>query len=255
AWSRMIGRRTPIVSRTMLSVSSARESTEVYATWKRKPFSSSPARRASARPVSVSGTSTQPVKRFSRFQRDCPCRTRTRVGMGRASTQRPGIAQGSAPSLVIRPAAQDLEGPVQLLQDDDACQPVRQRQRREAPDELRLVADALSEALVASDAERERLGGIAQRRQPPRELLRGEQASALVEHPELSANLPEQRLRFAQGPLRAQLEEVQLCEAADPLRVLLRQLRGGSLVLAHRDEPDLHSTSMRGASAQSPSRS
>jgi len=50
---------------------------------------------------------------------------------------------------VIRPAAEDLERPVQLLQNDHAGEPVRQRQRGKAPDELRLVADALSEALVA----------------------------------------------------------------------------------------------------------
>src|SRR5712692_1617266 len=34
---------------------------------------------ASATPRSLSGTSCQPVKRFSRFQVLCPCRSRTRV--------------------------------------------------------------------------------------------------------------------------------------------------------------------------------
>src|SRR5438105_7213386 len=251
----MIGRRTPIVARTMLSVSSARESTEVYATWKRKPFSSSPARRASARPVSVSGTSTQPVKRFSRFQRDCPCRTRTRVGMGRASTQRPGIAQGRPPFTCDTARRGGSRTPGTTAPERPRGRAGAAASAGKAPDELRPFADVLREALVASDAERERLRRIAQPRQAMRELRRSEQASPLIERPQLSANLAEQRLRFAQRPLRAKLQDLQLSEAADPLRVLLRQLRGGSLVPACRDEPDLHSTSMRGASAQRPSRS
>src|SRR3982750_4274464 len=250
----MTGIRAPIASSMMRSVSSARESTDVYARSNRNPLSNSPARRASAMPFSVSGTSTQPVNRFSRFQSDWPWRTRTRGGMGRASTQRLRDAQAS-PSLVVRSTAQDLECPVELLQHDHARQPVRERERREAPDEPRRFPHGGSEPLVSADAQRQRLRRIAQLSYPLGELHRAQSGPALVDGPEVSADLPQQRFRFAQRSFRAQLEQFQLRAAANPFRVLLRQLRGGSLVLAHRKQADLHSTSMRGASAQSPSRS
>src|SRR5260221_1002223 len=53
--------------------------TEVWTTWGRSASRSMsrPASRASSIPLSLSGTSCQPVKRFSRFQVLCPCRNRT----------------------------------------------------------------------------------------------------------------------------------------------------------------------------------
>src|SRR6266566_2275026 len=165
----MIGMLAPMASSRIRSVSCARERAEVYATSNLNFLKSSPARRASDSPFALNGTSTQPVNRFSRFQSDWPWRTRTRVGMGRASTQRPRIAQGGRRdrvSLVVRRSAQDLECAVELLEHDHARQPVRQCERREAPDETRLFADARGQAFVAADAQRQLLRGIAELFQP-----------------------------------------------------------------------------------------
>src|SRR3954454_2573757 len=59
----------------------ARRSTEVCSTSGSTPASaiSEPPRAASVRPFSVSGTSTQPVKRFFAFHSLSPWRSRTRV--------------------------------------------------------------------------------------------------------------------------------------------------------------------------------
>src|SRR5262245_30062451 len=84
----------------------------------RWPRSFSPAARASASPLGESGTSTQPVKRFSRFHCDWPCRSRissamalgysavtdARKDMRRGAFSRcdPGIALVShAPDMII----------------------------------------------------------------------------------------------------------------------------------------------------------
>src|SRR6476661_7313965 len=55
--------------------------TDVWRTCGASPASriSRPASFASATPCSLSGTSCQPVNRFSRFQVLCPCRSRTSV--------------------------------------------------------------------------------------------------------------------------------------------------------------------------------
>src|SRR5436305_525671 len=68
----------------MFSVLIARVWTEVKQRSKSSPFAaiSSPAARASAAPFSVTSTSHQPVKRFSRFHADWPWRIRTRRGIG-----------------------------------------------------------------------------------------------------------------------------------------------------------------------------
>src|SRR5207237_3522533 len=65
-------------------------------------------------------------------------------------------------SLVVRRPAQNLERAVQLLEHDHAGQSMRQRQRREAPDETRLVADSRGKALVAADAEGQVLRAVAE---------------------------------------------------------------------------------------------
>src|SRR6266567_3515341 len=72
----------PVSARMRDRVSTARCSTEVKPCEKKVPTNFFPAARASSRPSGVRGTSTSPVKRFSRFQEDCPCRTRTRRDIG-----------------------------------------------------------------------------------------------------------------------------------------------------------------------------
>src|SRR5262249_8770749 len=88
----MIGGRCPAASSTRSRVSRARGSAEVYATPNLMSEISLPARRASARPCSVRGTSTHPVKRFSRFHSDWPWRISTSLDMS------------SLPSLLLRAA-------------------------------------------------------------------------------------------------------------------------------------------------------
>src|SRR5207237_7684617 len=70
----------------------ARFRTEVYVISKLNPPSRNrrPASRASRSPCGDSPTSVQPVKRFSRFQVLCPCRSRTSVWvvMARQCTRR-----------------------------------------------------------------------------------------------------------------------------------------------------------------------
>src|SRR3954470_20397895 len=145
--------------------------------------------------------------------------------MGRASTHRTPDCARRPRSLVVRRPAKDLERPIDLLEDDHAREAVWKGEWRKAPDELRLVADALREAFVAADAKGERLRGIAQLAQSVRELRGGEQRPALVECPELAAHFREQRLRFALRLGGFQLEEIQIRGAADPVRVVLRKLR------------------------------
>jgi hypothetical protein len=62
----------------------ARLSTEVKARSKRYPAAlrSRPAVRACSTPLAERSTSTQPVKRFSRFQSDSPWRSRTSLKAG-----------------------------------------------------------------------------------------------------------------------------------------------------------------------------
>ena len=79
-WSRRGGIETDVRA---VDVSSAGDWSEVKVMSKSSPRSriSTPAAFASATPLSVTSTSHQPVKRFSRFQADWPWRMRTRVGM------------------------------------------------------------------------------------------------------------------------------------------------------------------------------
>src|SRR5687767_15112199 len=73
-----------IASSARLAVRTARFWTEVNTRSRSMPLSriNAPAARASASPCSVTSTSHQPVKRFSRFHWLWPWRRRTRVGMG-----------------------------------------------------------------------------------------------------------------------------------------------------------------------------
>src|SRR5208283_261137 len=90
-----------VCSSTIHSVLMARLSSEVKATSNSKPSrcSSSAALRASATPFAVRSTSVQPVKRFSWFQTDSPCRSRTIFFMATQSENAPsgddiGVALG-----------------------------------------------------------------------------------------------------------------------------------------------------------------
>src|SRR3954454_6707700 len=97
----------------MPAVVIARRNSEVCTTSGVSPASASccPPRSASARPASLRGTSTQPVKRFSAFQTLSPWRSRTRV----VTTGSALVAGGAAVGLVrlgrrARGAARTLAG-------------------------------------------------------------------------------------------------------------------------------------------------
>ena len=153
---------------------------------------------------------------------------------------------------MVRALPEDLERPVHLLQRQHAREAVGQGQPGERPDEARLLAHLFGEAFVAADAE----GDLRGAADAIGQLLGGDFRAALVQRPQLAADLAQQLARLA-GRVRCfELKRFELAEALEAPRVLLRQLRRRPLVLADREQPDFQeSTSMRGASAQRPSRS
>ncbi len=71
----------PKVNNTRSNVSMALCNLLVYATSNLYFFNKSPALIASSLPLSVKGTSTQPVNLFSSFHRDSPCLNKHNIGI------------------------------------------------------------------------------------------------------------------------------------------------------------------------------
>jgi hypothetical protein len=154
---------------------------------------------------------------------------------------------------MVRRAADDFEGAVDLLEDDDPREPVGQRQLGEAPSEAGARPERRVQAFVAADAERER--ARAQRRDSLRELLGRKLRAALIQSPELALQgLPGERRGFARRVRSLQFDHFDFGEARDAARVLPGEGKGLALVLADGEQPDFQ-TWTRGASAQRPSRS
>ena len=168
--------------------------------------------------------------------------------------------------LVVGLATQEREGPVELLDQHQARQPVGERhpgQRHHLP---RPLPDRRVEAFVAADAEDQLPAGIPCSRNEPGQLDRVEERPSFVQRdePAVVPDLGQQRLGFAaasvgrwEGALRrGKLEQLDVRVPLEPRRVALDPgLEPPGPIASQGEDADLQATFSLGASAQSPSRS
>lgn len=126
--------------------------------------------------------------------------------------------------LVVRLTPKQGERPIQLLDEHDAREPVRQRQLRERPHFFRLVAHALAMAFVAADREDELACLLLRLADEARQLDGAPGLAAFVERDQRlgGRQLREDRVGFFVGALlRRKLDYVDLDIVAEPARVFI----------------------------------
>jgi hypothetical protein len=167
---------------------------------------------------------------------------------------------------VVGLAKQEREGPVELLDQHQARQPVGERhpgERHHLPGPL---TDRWIEPFVAANAKDQLPAGIPCGRNEPGQLDRVEERPPLVQRdqPALVPDLGQQRLGLTaagvgrrEGALcRRKLEQLDVRVPPESLRVALDPgLEPPGPIASQGEDADLQATFSLGASAQSPSRS